>query len=153
VSRFAGARAGAAIRGLPVRFRHGTLRFSPHPALRTAHSAREQLLFALASSLKAFSFRSLTGGRVSERSAVMAGAVVGALVGVAATYLIFTERGRHVRERIEPTIDDLREEFSRFQRAFEKVSEMATEGYRVVQDFNNARSQSQGRFSSEPTSH
>jgi hypothetical protein len=90
---------------------------------------------------------------VSERAAVVAGAVVGAFVGVAASYLIFTERGRTMRGRIEPTIDDLREEFARFQRAFEKVSEMATEGYRVVQDFNNARSQSQGRFSGEPTSH
>lgn len=83
----------------------------------------------------------------------MAGAVLGAFVGVAASYLIFTERGRSMRGRIEPTIDDLREEFARFQRAFEKVGEMATEGYRVVQNFNNARSQGHGKFSSEPTSH
>jgi len=83
----------------------------------------------------------------------MAGAVVGAMFGVAASYLFFTERGREVRGRLEPTIDELRDEFARFQRAFQKVGEMATEGYRVVQDFNTARSQGQSRLPNEPTSH
>jgi hypothetical protein len=73
----------------------------------------------------------------------MASAVVGALVGVAVGYLFFTERGRSVRNRMEPTMDDLRHEFGRFKSTIEKVGEMASEGLRVVQEFNNARSQSQ----------
>ena len=81
--------------------------------------------------------------RVNEQSRVMASAMVGALIGAAAGYLFFTERGRTFRDRMEPTMDDLRHEFGRFQRTIEKVGEMASEGMRVVQEFNNARSQSQ----------
>ena len=81
--------------------------------------------------------------RVSEQSRVMASAMVGALVGAAVGYLFFTERGRSFRDRMEPSMDELRHEFGRFQRTIEKVGEMASEGMRVVQDFNNARSQSQ----------
>ena len=80
---------------------------------------------------------------MSEQSRVMASAVVGALVGAAAGYLFFTERGRMMRDRLEPAMDDLRQEFGRFQRTIEKVGEMASEGMRVVQEFNAARSQSQ----------
>jgi gas vesicle protein len=69
--------------------------------------------------------------------------MVGALIGAAAGYLFFTERGRSFRDRMEPTMDDLRQEFGRFQRTIEKVGEMASEGMRVVQEFNTARSQSQ----------
>jgi len=72
----------------------------------------------------------------------MAGAVVGALVGAAAAYLFFTEHGRVVRDRLEPLVDDLRQEFARFQRTFEKVGDMATEGMRVVNEFNAARTES-----------
>ena len=79
---------------------------------------------------------------MSEQSRVMAGAVVGALVGAAAAYLFFTERGKHLRDRMEPMVDDLRHEFARFQRTFEKVGDMANEGMRVVNEFNAARSES-----------
>jgi gas vesicle protein len=81
----------------------------------------------------------------------MAGAVVGALVGVAAAYLFFTDRGRDMRERIEPLVDDLRHEFARFQRTFEKVGDMASEGMRVVNEFQAARSESP--FRGGTTSH
>ena len=88
---------------------------------------------------------------MNERTAVMAGALVGALTGAFAGYLFFTDRGRTLRDRMEPLVDDLREEFTRFQRTFEKVGEMATDGLRVVQEFNAARSQSQ--FPQNRTSH
>jgi hypothetical protein len=80
---------------------------------------------------------------VNEQSRVMTSAVVGALVGAAVGYLFFTERGRGVRDRMEPAMDDLRQEFARFQRTFEKVGEMASEGWRVFQEFNAARAESQ----------
>ena len=80
---------------------------------------------------------------MSEQSRVMASAMVGAVIGAAVGYLFFTERGRSFRDRMEPSMDELRQEFGRFQRTIEKVGEMASEGMRVVQDFNNARSQSQ----------
>ncbi len=88
---------------------------------------------------------------MNEQSRVTAGAVVGALVGAAAAYLFFTDRGREMRDRIEPLVDDLRHEFARFQRTFEKVGEMASEGMRVVNEFNAARSESP--FRGGTTSH
>ena len=80
---------------------------------------------------------------MNEQSRIMASAIAGALVGAAVGYLFFTERGRELRDRMEPAMDDLRNEFGRFQRTIEKVGEMASEGMRVVQEFNAARSQSQ----------
>ena len=88
---------------------------------------------------------------MNEQSRVMASAIVGALVGAAVGYLFFTDRGRTFPDRMEPAMDDLRHEFGRFQRTIEKVGEMASEGMRVVQEFNNARSQSQ--FPTGGTSH
>lgn len=82
----------------------------------------------------------------------MAGAAVGALVGAAAAYLFFTEEGRQVRDRIEPAIDDLRNEFARFQKTIGKVGDMANEGLRVLDEFNAARAQSQYSTGSD-TSH
>ena len=79
------------------------------------------------------------------------GAAIGAFVGAFVTYLFFTERGREMRQRMEPTVDGLRDEFAKFQRTLEKVGDMANEGLRVVQEFNAARTQSQ--FPSDRTSH
>ena len=88
---------------------------------------------------------------MNEQSRVMAGAVVGALIGAAAAYLFFTDRGREMRDRMEPLVDDLRHEFTRFQRTFEKVGDMASEGMRVVNEFNAARTTSP--FRGGTTSH
>jgi len=70
-------------------------------------------------------------------------AVAGAIVGAAAGYLFFTERGRVLRDRMEPFVEELRQEFTRFQRTIQKVGDMATEGMRVVDEFNTARANNQ----------
>ena len=72
----------------------------------------------------------------------MMGAAVGALVGAVAGFLFFTARGRDMRDRMEPAVDELRQEFARFQRTVEKVGHMANEGMRVVNEFNAARANS-----------
>jgi gas vesicle protein len=76
--------------------------------------------------------------------------MVGALVGAAAGFLFFTDRGRELRDRLEPAVDELRQEFARFQRTAEKVGHMANEGMRVVSEFNAARA---ANFPSGSTSH
>jgi gas vesicle protein len=81
----------------------------------------------------------------------VAGAIVGAAVGAAATYLFFTERGQQVRNRIEPAVEDLKREFARFQGTIEKLGAMANDGIRAVNEFNQARAQSS--FSGARTSH
>lgn len=88
---------------------------------------------------------------MNERTAVMAGALVGALTGMCAAYLFFTDQGRTLRDRIEPTVDDLRQEFARFQSTIEKVGAMANDGMRVFNEFNAARTQT--RFTGDRTSH
>jgi hypothetical protein len=67
------------------------------------------------------------------------------LVGGVALYLFFTDRGRELRDRIEPAVDDLRREFTRFQGTIEQLGRMANDGMRVVEEFNAARTQSQFR--------
>jgi hypothetical protein len=71
-------------------------------------------------------------------------------MGAAAGYLFFTPAGRALRERIEPAMDDLKRDFSRFQKTIEKVGDLANDGLRMVNEFNSARSQA---FSSSSTSH
>ena len=88
---------------------------------------------------------------MNESRAIAAGAIVGAAVGAAATYLFFTERGQQVRSRIEPAVDDLKREFARFQGTIEKLGAMANDGIRAVNEFNQARAQSS--FSGSRTSH
>ena len=87
---------------------------------------------------------------MNDSRTIVAGAMVGALIGAAATYLFFTDAGKGVRDRMEPAVDDLRREFARFQKTIEKVGEMANDGLRVVSEFNAARAQS---FPSGGTSH
>ena len=48
---------------------------------------------------------------MEDRSRMMLGACLGAACGAAAAYLFFTDRGRWLRNRIEPAVDDLRREF------------------------------------------
>ena len=78
---------------------------------------------------------------MSEQSRICAGAAIGALVGAAATYLFYTEGGRTVRDRLEPAVDDLMREFTKFRGTVEKFGGMANEGLRVLQEFQSARGQ------------
>jgi gas vesicle protein len=71
----------------------------------------------------------------------MAGALVGAVAGGLAGFLFCTERGRRLRDRIEPAVDELRGEFLRFQRTIRKLGDVANEGVRVVHEFQLARAQ------------
>jgi gas vesicle protein len=73
---------------------------------------------------------------------VVLGATLGALCGAAVVYLFFTDRGRELRDQMEPAIDELRREFGRFQKTIEKVGGLASDGLRAVEEFRSARGQS-----------
>ena len=79
---------------------------------------------------------------MNDSRVMVAGAIVGALIGASASYLFFTDGGKQMRDRFEPAVDDLRKEFGRFQRTVEKFGEMANDGIRAVSEFNAARAQS-----------
>jgi hypothetical protein len=76
---------------------------------------------------------------------------MGALIGAAASYLFFTERGRVLRDRMDPMVADLRREFGKFQQTARHIGDMANQGMRVYQEFNTARMS--GQFGSNRTSH
>lgn len=86
---------------------------------------------------------------MSERTAMMAGGVLGAAAGVVVSYLFFTQRGRELRDRVEPAVEGLRHDFARFQETFAKYGEIASQGVRVFQEFSSARAQ----FPGSTTSH
>jgi gas vesicle protein len=87
---------------------------------------------------------------VSTQSQVTVCALCGAVLGAAAGYLFFTPAGRALRDRIEPAMDDLKRDFARFQGTIEKVGLLANDGLRMVNEFNNARTQG---IHSSSTSH
>ena len=90
---------------------------------------------------------------MNEQSQVMAGAIVGALVGAAASYLFFTDRGRELRDKLEPAINDLQREFTRFRGTIEQFSHLANDGMRVVEEFRTARGGNGTSFTTPRTSH
>ena len=53
---------------------------------------------------------------------------LGALAGLAVTYLFFTEQGRQFRERLEPTLESWLNELSRLRDTAEKARAAYTEG-------------------------
>jgi gas vesicle protein len=79
---------------------------------------------------------------VSEKSQIIAGALLGAFVGAAAAYMFLTDSGRQFRERMEPAVENLKGDFYRFRSTIEKLGDMANEGMRVVNEFQAARGQS-----------
>jgi gas vesicle protein len=54
---------------------------------------------------------------VEDRTAIWLGALTGAIIGAAAGYLLFTERGRRLRADLEPRILDLITELGRAREA------------------------------------
>jgi gas vesicle protein len=58
---------------------------------------------------------------VSNQNTLIAGGIIGALVGVAASYLFFTEEGGRVRQQLEANFDGLAREAEKFLGALDQV--------------------------------
>ncbi len=76
--------------------------------------------------------------RMSESSRLVAGAAVGAVVGVAVAYLFLTENGRTVRDTLEP-IEDLARELNQVRHTIGRIGDVADGGVRAFQEFQSAR--------------
>jgi gas vesicle protein len=68
-----------------------------------------------------------------EDKAVVA-TVVGAVIGGAAGYLFFTERGRQFRRQLEPALDDLALELNSFRGTVQRAAGVASEGWKLLND-------------------
>ena len=64
---------------------------------------------------------------MSERNILIAGSVVGALVGVAVGYLFFTEEGRRWRQEAETSFSGLIQEAERLLSAADQVRQSVAE--------------------------
>jgi len=60
---------------------------------------------------------------MSERANTMMAAVAGAVIGAAAGFMFFTERGRALRRELEPVLDELAEELHNFRGKQETTEE------------------------------
>jgi gas vesicle protein len=69
-----------------------------------------------------------------DNSRTIAATIVGAVIGGAAGYLFFTERGRVVRRQIEPALDDFTRELMRFSATVQRAAGVASEGWKLLND-------------------
>ena len=83
-------------------------------------------------------------GNVDERARVLVATCLGAVVGGVWGWLYMTENGRRVRDQIEPKLDDWMHELTRVRGTVEKARNVASEGWRSLNDVTGA---AQGRWS------
>jgi len=60
--------------------------------------------------------------------------LVGAVVGGVAGYLFFTDRGRELRRRIEPALDDFSRELNSFRGTIQHATGVANEGWKLLNE-------------------
>ncbi len=71
---------------------------------------------------------------MDERARVLLFSLLCAALGGAVGYLYLTEKGRKVRDQIEPSLDAITSELVRARGTAEKVREVAREGQRTLDD-------------------
>ena len=71
---------------------------------------------------------------VDERSRVLMATFLGAVAGGVWGWLYMTEKGRRVRDQIEPKLDDFMNEITRLRGTVEKARSAANEGWRSLND-------------------
>lgn len=71
---------------------------------------------------------------MTNSTRVVAARVIGASIGGMAGYLFLTERGRRVREQLEPTMDEFVRETARFRSAVHKARLAAREAWGTLGD-------------------
>jgi gas vesicle protein len=63
-----------------------------------------------------------------------AATVTGAVIGAAAGYLFFTDRGRALRRQFEPALDDIARELISFRATVQKAAGVANEGWKLLNE-------------------
>lgn len=71
---------------------------------------------------------------MDEREQVLIATLLGAVMGGVFGALYFTERGRRVREQIEPMLDNVIEELQRSRQTLEKARTLSGEGRRALDE-------------------
>ena len=71
---------------------------------------------------------------MADNSRAIAATVIGAVIGGAAGYLFFTDRGRSVRRAIEPALDDIARELVSFRSTLQRAAGVASEGWKLLNE-------------------
>lgn len=71
---------------------------------------------------------------MNERSAVFLGLFVGAAIGGFAGFLLLTERGRRLRDELEPTVEEMYRSALAVRDTVERARAAAVEGWRAGSD-------------------
>ena len=71
---------------------------------------------------------------MDERSRVLMATVLGAIAGGLYGWLYMTERGRRLRDQIEPKLDDFMGELTRARSTVDKARSAANEGWRSLNE-------------------
>ena len=59
---------------------------------------------------------------------------LGAMAGAVISYLLFTDRGRALRQQIVPSFEELERELDQFKGTVSKSVSIASEGWRLLND-------------------
>jgi len=71
---------------------------------------------------------------VTDREREIVAAVVGAVIGGAAGYVLFTDRGRELRRRIEPELEDFARELMQLRGTVRRAIGVASQGWQVINE-------------------
>ena len=78
---------------------------------------------------------------MNERARVVAVSMAGAAIGGLIGFLYLTERGRRMRDEIEPRLDDFVQEIRKLRTTVSKAQAVANEGWRSLNELIGERGQ------------
>jgi gas vesicle protein len=79
---------------------------------------------------------------VTDRQRAVLAAAIGATIGAVAGFMLFTERGREMRRRLEPTIENFARELVQMRGTVNRALGVAEQGVRVLNDALSERGSS-----------
>ena len=85
---------------------------------------------------------------MTEKQQALVAATVGAVAGGIAGYMLFTERGRDLRRRLEPAIEDFAHELVQLRGTVNRAVGVASEGWNVLNAAMGERGSSSGQYHS-----
>lgn len=71
---------------------------------------------------------------MTEQQRAIVASIVGAVAGGVAGYMLFTDRGRDLRRRLEPAIEDFARELVQMRGTVNRVMGVASDGWSVLNE-------------------